>query len=152
MTARVVHLNPLRQRIVDALLSGKRVQDIAADLGCDRTTVWRTKRDPDVALLLMQRTSDRLADAAASRDEDVVDAMAYVGDVACGRVPGDQTRLTAAKEIIARSPLAAPLPDATAQERERRALAAACAGGEEAVIKHIGEAVAAAWGFGKVGA
>lgn len=142
----VTPLNELQTRIVEALVSGKRVSDIAREVGCGRVQVWRVRKLPHVAQQLASRDSERLADARAVRDEAVLEAVEYLADVTSGRVPGDQMRLQAAREILAKSPLSTSTP--TADERVRDALEAA-AGGASKLEEMLGRQVAEAMGYGK---
>lgn len=142
----VTPLNELQTRIVEALVSGKRVSDIAREVGCGRVQVWRVRKLPHVAQQLAGRESERLADARAVRDEAVLEAIEYLADVTGGRVPGEQMRLQAAREILSKSPLTTSTP--AAEERVRDALEAA-AGGASKLEEMLGRHVAEAMGFGK---
>ncbi len=149
VSGNVKDLSDLQRRIVEGLVSGKRAGDIARDCSCSRVQVWRVRRMPHVAQQLAGRESERLADARAVRDEAVLEAIEYLADVTGGRVVGDQLRLQAAREILAKSPLSTSTP--TADERVRDALECA-AGGASKLEEMLGRQVAEAMGFGKAGA
>lgn len=121
-------MTALRERITARLLAGERTTSIAACERCDRSTVARVRALPTVRLALEQRRSEVLADAQAVADECVLDAMEYIASVVRGTERGDQTRLTAARDIIARSPLAT---SQSSDDRAEEALTAAAGGPEK---------------------
>ena len=151
MVGKVLQLEPAKQRALAMLLEGQSTQAVAAALSTNRSTIWRWRTsDPEFVAALASRTSERLEDVRAELEHAAVGAAEYLRKVSEGTVPADPARLAACRLVLERAVPHASA-DPSGREASQKALAAA-AGGEAEARKFIGEQVAQALGFGKVGA
>ena len=145
--AKVYEIDPRKARALELLLAGTTTRAACLSIGVDRSTLYRWRMSPEWQIALSTRSSERLDDVRAELESAAVAASEYIRAVAEGAA-ADQGRLAACRIVLERA-VPPTHVDPSGREAAHKALQAAM-GGEEAVVRHIGEAVTAAWGFAPV--
>ncbi len=95
--------HPRRARALELMLEGRSDREIAKELGCEPSTVWRWRVDPGFASELRTRQHDRLAAMGARLDALSASAIEVIAGLMNDTEQPAMLRLRAAAEILDRA-------------------------------------------------
>lgn len=102
-------LDERQMRAVALLTSGRRVVDVAREIGVDQTTVRRWRREDADFMLAMQTAAGEVVEAAQARLGGLLDdALTAIESVLRDETAPPAARLRAAEVVLARTFDAAP--------------------------------------------